>query len=458
MHIRDFSGRKIHFIGIGGISMSGLAEVLLRLGYSVSGSDQTDNPLLHKLRSLGADIYIGHRAGQQKGAALVIKNAAIGDDNPELSAARAEGVPVMERTDLLGQLMGEYRHTVSVCGSHGKTTATSMLTTILVLTGRDPTANIGSVLPLIGGATRAGGREFFVVEASEYKDDFLRLPSTHIVMLNIDADHLDYFRDIDHIAESFAAFAALLPDDGMLIGNGDDPRVRAIMERCGRAVRSFGLSEGNDWRAADIRVSGEGHARFTLLLEERPVTGVRLAVPGRHHVMNALAAIAAAHACGVPAAEAARALAAYTGAGRRFEPAGCWRGAALYHDYAHHPVEVAATLETARAMRPRRLWCVFQPHTYSRTRALFDDFTRCFDAADELILLPIYAAREPDPGDISSAMLAEAINRRPGHKPCRHADSFQAAADLIRREAAPGDLVLTVGAGDIEELTALIRE
>ncbi len=260
MHIRDFMGRKIHFIGVGGISMSGLAEILLSRGYPVSGSDQTGNPLLERLRALGADVYIGHRAGQQRGAALIVKNAAIGEDNPELAEARAQGVPVMERTELLGQLMEEYRTTVSVCGTHGKTTATSMLTTILELTGRDPTAHIGSVLPLVGGATKAGGKEFFVVEASEYKDDFLALPSTMIVMLNIDADHLDYFRNIEHIEKSFAAFAARLPKDGLLVGNGDDNRVRRVMATCGRRVESFGLEEKNDWRAVEIVMGDRGRA------------------------------------------------------------------------------------------------------------------------------------------------------------------------------------------------------
>lgn len=457
MHIRDYMGRKIHFIGVGGISMSGLAEILLSRGYPVSGSDQSGNPLLDKLRTLGADVYIGHRAGQQRGAALIVKNAAIGEDNPELAAARAQGIPVMERTELLGQLMDEYRTAVSVCGTHGKTTATSMLTTILELTDRDPTAHIGGALPLVGGATKAGGKEFFVTESCEYKDGFLRLNPTVIVMLNIDADHLDYFRDIDHIEESFAAFAARLPEDGLLIGNGDDVRVRRVMAGCGRRAESFGLEEKNDWRAVRIGMDAGGCAGFTLLRGDQPLS-VRLSVPGRHNVLNAAAAIAAAAACGVPPAEAAAAVAAYTGAARRFEPAGRWRGAALYHDYAHHPAEVAATLAAARAMGPRRLWCVFQPHTYSRTRALLGGFAACFDAADEVVLLPVYAAREADPGDVSSASLAAAVGARPGAPACRLAGDFAEAADIVRRGVSAGDMVLTLGAGNIEALSAMIRE
>jgi UDP-N-acetylmuramate--alanine ligase len=457
VHIRDFAGLRVHFIGIGGVSMSGLAEILISRGYTVSGSDRSENALTAKLRALGAEVYAGHRAGQERGAALIVKNAAIPDDNPELAAARAQGVPVMERTELLGQIMGEYRTAVGVCGTHGKTTTTSMLTTILTLTGRDPTAHIGSELALINGTTRTGSHDLFVAESCEYKDGFLRLSPTIVVMLNIDADHLDYFRDIDHIEQSFAAFADRLPADGLLIGNGDDARVCRIMAGCGRRWEAFGLGADNGWRAQDIASDANGCAGFTLRYPGGSVP-VRLSVPGRHNVMNALAALAAAAACGVSPDEAAPALAAYTGAARRFEKIGERGGALLYHDYAHHPTEVAATLAAARQKNPARLLCVFQPHTYTRTRMLFDAFTRCFDDADEVVLLPIYAAREPDPGDISSQMLSDAISMRPDGPPCRCAADFEDAAGIIRSLIAPGDIVLTLGAGDIEALGRLIRE
>jgi UDP-N-acetylmuramate--alanine ligase len=456
MHNPGIDERKVHFIGIGGISMSGLAMILMTWGIPVSGSDRADAPVLERLRKLGADVFIGHRAGQHGDASLVVYTPAIADDNEELAAARASGVPVIRRDELLGRIIRQYRQSVGISGVHGKTTCTAMTATILFKCGRNPTIHVGGSLSLIGGSGRVGGNDVFVTEACEYKESFLAFPPTIAVILNIDADHLDYFKDIDDVEDAFRKYVALLPEDGYCIVNGDDPRAVQILRGAHCGGETFGLSETCDWRAAGIAAGGDGCCGFDLMHRGEPCGRVELSVPGRHNVYNALAAIAASVYCGVEVDCAINCLKDFKGADRRFQKVGEAGGAAVYHDYAHHPTELRATLEAAAGLPHNRLWCVFQPHTYTRTKALFQDFVSAFDRADRVVLLDIYAAREPNPGDIHSRMLRDAINARDGGSRCAYAPSFAEAAELVKAERQPGDLIFVIGAGDIETLSGML--
>lgn len=454
MHQAGIHEKKVHFIGIGGISMSGLAMILMTWGIPVSGSDRSDSAVLPRLRDMGAEIFVGHRAGQHEGASLVVYTPAVPDDNEELAAARASGTPVIRRDELLGRIIRQYRQSIGISGVHGKTTCTSMASTILFKCGKDPTIHVGGSLSLIGGSVRVGGNDIFVTEACEYKESFLAFPPTIAVILNIDADHLDYFRDIDHVEQAFRKYVSLLPADGYCIVNGDDARAVGILKDAHCGGTTFGLAETCHWRATGIIPDADGCHSFDLLEGGKPVGRVSLSVPGRHNVYNALAAIAAASRCGVDPACAAEELKAFTGADRRFQKIGETGGAKLYHDYAHHPTEVRATLEAASLLPHNRLWCVFQPHTYTRTKALFNEFTSAFDKVDRLVLLDIYAAREPNPGDISSRMLCDAINSRDGLGRCRYAASFDEAVMIVKQELEPMDVIFTMGAGDIEKINS----
>lgn len=456
MHIKDFKDKTIHFTGIGGVSMSGLALMLVKAGYRVTGSDQRESETLQQLRAIGIPCAVGHKPEFVEGSGLVVRTAAIADSNPEIAMAHQLGIPVMERGTLLGQLMQDYDEVICVSGAHGKTTASSMIATILELAGKRPTIHLGGTLPLIGSATQVGGKDFFVAEACEYKDSFLRFFPTLSVILNIDADHLDYFKDIDAIEASFTRFVQLTPARGLALGNADDPRVLRVLSKAPCPCETFGFEESATWRAVDLR-QNHGSYAFTLLHHGKEAAQVQLQVMGRHNVLNACASMAVAYHAGVPLEEAAHILAGFTGAQRRFEKAGDYRSANVFHDYAHHPTEIKATLAAARQLADRRLYCVFQPHTYSRTKALFQDFIESFDEVDRLVLLDIYAAREINPGDISASMLADAIAQR-GRTQVYYAESFEKAAQLVRGWAEPGDTILTLGAGDIEKMSRLLIE
>jgi UDP-N-acetylmuramate--alanine ligase len=453
MHIKDFKDTTIHFSGIGGISMSGLAKMLHHAGYRVTGSDQKDSAALDALRALGIPCATGHQPEFVDGCGLVVRTAAIHDDNPEIQRAHTLGIPVMERGTLLGQIMQSYREVICVSGAHGKTTTSSMIATILELAGKDPTIHLGGSLPLIGDASKVGGRNLFVAEACEYKDSFLQFYPTLSVLLNIDADHLDYFKNIEAIEKSFTRFVERTPASGLVIGNGGDSRVMRVMSKARCPVETFGYGPEDTWQAVNPQ-QNHGVYHFTLLYRGKKAADVSLSVMGEHNVLNASAAIAAAHHCGVDPQQAADLLKGFTGANRRFEKAGDYFSANVYHDYAHHPTEIRATLKAARQLAEKKLYCVFQPHTYSRTKALFDEFVQSFDMVDGLVLLDIYAARETNPGDISASMLVDAIAKR--GVSVRYAASFEQAADLVHQWAKPGDVIITLGAGDIEKMSRLL--
>ncbi len=455
VHIRDYQGKRVHLIGIGGSSMSGLAEMLMDQGYIVSGSDRDEGYLIAGVREKGARVMIGHRAENVHGADLVVFSAAIRPDNPERTEAERLGIPTMERAYLLGQLMEGYGQAVGVCGAHGKTTTTSMLSQMLLEHGMDPSIHIGGRLDAIGGSTRVGHSDIFVAEACEFNRSFLRMKPTVAVVLNIDADHLDCYRDLDEIEETFGQYLQGLPEDGIAIGNGDDLRVRRQMEKlaCGKIY--FGFGYGNDWVPANLREDDLGCAAFDLMCRGKKIAPVRMGVPGAFNVMNGLAALAAADALGLPAEKAAESLERFTGAHRRFELTDTIDGVEIFHDYGHNPTEMKNVLSIARKRCKGRLWAVMQPHTFSRVRSLFEDYLTCTAAADFTLVTDICAAREKDPGDLNSGMLVEGMKAH--GIDAVWTPSFDDAEAYLRARWQPGDLVLTMGCGDINGLNAQIH-
>ena len=409
VNIRDYRGKRVHLIGIGGSSMSGLAEMLLDQGYQVSGSDRDEGYLIAGVRAKGAEVFTGHQAENIHGADLVVFSAAIKPDNPERAEAARLGIPEMERAYLLGQLMEGFSKAVGICGAHGKTTATSMLSQMLLEHGMDPSIHIGGRLDAIGGSTRVGHSDIFVAEACEFNRSFLHMNPTIEVILNIDADHLDCYRDINEIEETFGKYIDLLPEDGVAIGNGDDPRVRRQMEK--RKIRKvfFGFGENNDWRPENLKEDDRGYAAFELTYRGNKVAEIHMGVPGQFNVMNALAAIAVAEVLGLPAEKAAESLERFIGAHRRFELTDTIDGVEVFHDYGHNPAEMKNALSIARKRCRGRLWAVMQPHTFSRVRTLFQDYLTCTEQADFTLVTDICAAREPDPGDLNSGMLVEGM-------------------------------------------------
>ncbi len=453
--IRDYQGKRIHLIGIGGSSMSGLAEMLIDQGYTVSGSDRDEGYLIQTVRDKGAEVFIGHRAENVRGAALVCYSAAIHPDNPERQEAERLGIPTLERAYLLGQLMEGYARAVGICGAHGKTTVTSMLSEILLEHGMDPSIHIGGRLDAIGGSTRVGHSDLFVAEACEFNRSFLHMNPTVAVVLNIDADHLDCYRDIDEIEETFGRFLALLPENGIALGNGDDPRVRRQMEKLSCRKVFFGFGENNDWHPANLEEDDRGYASFDLMRGKEKAARVRMGVPGDFNVMNALAALAAAEELGLPAEKAADTMERFTGAHRRFELTDTIDGVEIFHDYGHNPAEMRNALSIARKRCKGRLWAVMQPHTFSRVRSLFQDYLTCTEAADFTLVTDICAAREADPGDLNSGMLVDGM--RAHGLNAVWTPGFDDTEKYLREHWQPGDLVITMGCGDINLLNDQIH-
>lgn len=434
-------GRCAHLVGIGGVSMSPLAEVLHGKGMVITGSDTREGPAIERLRALGIAVSIGHRAENLGEAELLIRTAAVHDDNPEVAAAHKKGVPVFERAQAWGAIMQGYQHALCISGTHGKTTTTSMCTHIIMAAGLDPTVMIGGTLPLLGAGHRVGEGETIILESCEYCNSFLSFFPTVAVILNIEADHLDFFKDLDDVKHSFRSFAELVPENGRIIANRDDENTMHTLEGVARPITTFGLEEG-DVHAEDL-VWEKGLPAFDVIYQGKVYSHVSLRVPGVHNVKNALAAAAAAIALGVPGDAVERGLGQFQGAGRRLEHKGSYGGAEVYDDYAHHPGELKALLETAHTLGFQRVICAFQPHTYTRTAALFDDFVEVLKKPDLTLLAEIYAARESNDQGISSRDLAEKI---PG---AQYYATLPEVTEALRRLAQPGDLILTVGAGDI---------
>ena len=454
-HIRDYPGGRIHMIGIGGSSMSGLAEMLIDQHYRVTGSDRDETYLVHYVREKNAEVYIGHKAENVHGADLVVYSAAIPADNPERKEAERLGIPAIERATLLGQLMEGYDRSVGVCGAHGKTTVTSMLSQMLLENNMDPSIAIGGRLDAVGGSTRIGHSDIFVAEACEYNRSFLHLNPTVAVVLNIDEDHLDCYRDIDEIEETFGKYLSLVPDWGAAIGNGDDFRIRRLFSTLKCRTITFGFGKENDWYPVNMQENERGYASFDLYFQGKKAAYVQMGVPGAFNAMNGMAAIVSAVYLGLTAEKAAETLARFTGAHRRFELTDRIDGVDIYHDYGHNPAEMKNALSIARKNCSGKLWAVMQPHTFSRVRTLFYQYLTCTKEADYTLVTDICAAREPDPGDLNSGMIVEGM-RRNGIDAV-WTPSFDDTETYLKSRWKSGDLVLTMGCGDINLLNDQIH-
>ena len=436
--IHDFikPGNHVHLVGIGGVSMRPLGLVLQGMGLLVTGSDMNASVSTDELIAKGIQVSIGHRAENIQGACCIIRTAAAHNDNPEIAAARVAGIPVFERAQAWGVIMQAYRHAICVSGTHGKTTTTSMLTHILLEAEKDPTVMIGGFLPKLGAGHRVGNGDTILLESCEYCDSFLNFFPTMSIILNIEEDHLDYFKDLQQIENSFHKFAALATD--RILANGDDANTVHALQ--GLDFVTFGLQPGNriqgvnpsaDWREMDVLCDGQLYCHL------------QLRVLGRHNALNALAAVGAAWLLGIDGEVASRSLVDFGGADRRLQYKGMINGAKVYDDYAHHPGELSATIEAVRATNPQRLIVAFQPHTYTRTKALFEDFVRELQKVDLVVLAEIYAARERNDYGISSRDLQQRI---PGSVYCQ---TLPQVTEYLRSIAKEGDVIFTIGAGDI---------
>lgn len=438
----------IHFIGIGGISMSGLAEILMGEGFTVSGSDAKESPLTKSLEAKGAKIFYGQRASNiMDSTEAVVYTAAIHSDNPEFAKAKEKNLPMLTRAQLLGQIMRNYETPIAISGTHGKTTTTSMVSHILLEGKCDPTISVGGILPAIGGNIRVGESETFVTEACEYTNSFLSFFPKISIILNIDADHLDFFKDLDDIRNSFRRFSELLPSDGTLIINADIPNYQEITKNLPCHVVTYGLEQEADYQAKDITFDKYGHASFTVYKNGKKTGSYYLKVPGMHNVSNALASIALGHLLDLTEEVIIKGLGSFTGTDRRFQYKGEVAGVTVIDDYAHHPTEIEATLHAAGNYPHQKVWCVFQPHTYTRTKALLPEFAKALTLADHVVLADIYAARETDTLGISSEDLQKHIQEL--GTPCEYFPTFDEIENFLLENCSRGDLLITMGAGDV---------
>lgn len=449
MYQIDFNKPEaIHFIGIGGISMSGLAEILIDEGFTVSGSDAHESDLTRHLEAKGATVAYGQRAENITDEInVVVYTAAVHPDNPEFMRASEKGIPILTRAELLGQMMKNYENAIAVSGTHGKTTTTSMITEVLLCADTDPTISVGGILNSISGNIRVGGPDLFVTEACEYTNSFLSFYPTTAVILNIEADHLDFFKDLKDIRHSFRLFAEKLPEKGLLVINKDIDHMEDIIEGLPCKVITFGKNEDSRYQAKNIRFDELARATYELYVDGEEVDTVTLGVSGEHNVYNSLSAAAVCHELGISMEMIKKGLKRFTGTNRRFEKKGELSGVTIIDDYAHHPQEIRATLETAKHYPHKKLWVVFQPHTYTRTRAFLDEFAESLSLADEVILADIYAARETDNLGISSRDIADRIEKM-GVK-VHYIPSFEEIETFILENCIHGDLLITMGAGDI---------
>ena len=438
----------VHFIGIGGISMSGLAEILLSRKFPVSGSDSHESALTDQLAAQGAVVHYPQMAENiTDDIDVVVYTAAIHPDNPEFRAAQEKNLPMLTRAQLLGEIMRNYKEAINVSGTHGKTTTTSMITEILLEAHKDPTVSVGGMLKDIGGNIRVGGQETFVVEACEYTNSFLSFFPTIEVILNVEADHLDFFKDIDDIRHSFKLFAEKLPEDGLLVINKDIKHSEYFTQALKCRVVTFGHEKDADYTANFISYDKFAHPSYTLFYKGEELAQVELGVTGEHNIYNSLAVVAVARSLDIPMETILRGLKRFTGTDRRFQKKGSVNGFTIIDDYAHHPQEIAATIEAAKKYPHRKLWIVFQPHTYSRTAALLDDFAGALSQADEIVLADIYAAREKNTIGISSDDLRKHMLEQ--NTNVYYIPKFEDIEDFLLQHVEEGDLLITMGAGDI---------
>ena len=440
----------LHFVGIGGSGMFPLVQIFLGQGYSIQGSDNNPGDTLELEKQMGVRVMMGHDAAHIKGADILVYSAAIMQDNPELVAAKAAGIPIFERSEVLGYVTAQYDDCICIGGTHGKTTTTAMLTYMLLEAGLDPSAVIGGKLAAIGGNGRAGSSQIMTCEACEFVDTFLQLHPDIAVILNVDADHLDYFGTLENVIKSFHKFSSLATK--CVIVNGDDKNSIKAVDGIQKPVITFGFGEENEYCARNLRRASPASTTFELVHRGEALTELTVNVPGRHNVLNALAACVAALQVGAAPSQLAQALPGFKGAGRRFEILGSVRGVTVADDYAHHPAELKATLEVAMEMGYNAVWAVFQPFTYSRTSLLLDDFADALSIPDHVVMSEIMGAREVNTYNIFTRDLAEKI---PGSV---WFSGFEEIAEYVMANAKEGDLVITLGCGDVYKCAKMILQ
>ena len=443
--------KHIHMIGIGGISMSGIAEILHNFGIFVTGSDCTRSKITNRLSSHGIFVSIGHETNLVKKADLVVYSAAVKQDDPELIEARLNNIKIVERSDFVGYLTRIYKDTIGIAGTHGKTTTTSMVSLCFLEAGLDPTIQVGAILKEINGNNRVGNSDYFILESCEYVESFLKFSPKSTIVLNIDNDHLDYFKNFDNIKNAFSKYVALLPFDGLLVTNADDENCLALRSSTDAKTVTFGIkNEKANFVGRNIKFDKNGFARFDVYKNNNYYFEIKLSVPGIHNVLNALACTALCTEYGIDKYTIKSALLKFTGANRRFELVGSYDDINIYDDYAHHPSEILATANSLKNKEYRQSWVVFQPHTYSRTKILLDDFAKALTNFDNIIITDIYAAREVNIYNISSVDLVNKIKEL--GKDAKYISNFDDIAKYVKERACPNDVILTIGAGTITEL------
>ncbi len=450
--------KRIHCLGIGGIGLSAVAEILADNGHIVTGSDIKQSKVTEHLESIGIKVFNSHAPENVEDADAIVYSNAVSEENPEVVRGRERGIPMFSRAEVLGMLMENYENSVAICGTHGKTTVTSMTSLILRNAQYKPTILVGGNLPQINGNVEIGDNNYIVTEACEYMDSFLQLRPNIGVILNIDSDHLDYFKDMDHIVKSFSTFVEQIPEDGIIIAYGDNPFVKSILKGHSNKI-TYGYSESNDFYAENLAFDESGFPSFDICHKSNKITRVQLSVPGEHNVLNSMAAFVTAAFLKVDVNTIVSTLKEYTGTNRRFDFIGTTeKGVKIYDDYAHHPTEIKATLSAALNVKHNKLWLVFQPHTYTRTKALFDEFVDAFEDADALILTDIYAAREQDIYNISSYKLMMAMKQKHPDKEIYYVKDFDDIASYISKVAGQDDIVMTMGAGDVYKVGEMLLD
>lgn len=447
--------KPIHFVGIGGTSMSGIAEIILNMGFTVTGSDMNQSTTTDKLEKSGIKIIHGHYPENVEDAELVVYTAAIKLDNPELVHAKEIGIPCMERADFLGEITKLYKETISICGTHGKTTTTSMISLAFLNANLDPTIQVGAEIKQLDNFNyRIGNSPYFVLESCEYVRSFLKFHPKTVVLLNIEEDHLDYYKDLDDIKSAFKDFVSLVPEDGFIVVNSDDNDCLDVINDARGKIVTFAINNNSaDFYANDITLNKNGFYEFDVCFSDKKYK-IELKVPGFHNIYNALATIATGINYGIDIKKIQTSLYDYTGASRRFEFVGEYNGARIYDDYAHHPTEIKATIEAATKMNYNKLIVVFQPHTYTRTKALFEEFIDSFTKVDKVIILDIYAAREKFDESISSKMLSDEINKK--YNNCIYIPTIEEATNYLKDNLKENDLLLTIGAGTVTKIGYMI--
>ena len=453
----DFSQyKRIHCLGIGGIGLSAVAEILADNGHIVTGTDINPSSVTRHLEDKGIKVYPTHEPENVEGVDAIVYSAAVSDENPEVIRAKELGIPLFSRAQVLGMIMDRYTNAVAICGTHGKTTVTSMTSLILRNAKYKPTILVGGIIPELHGNVEIGENKYFVTEACEYMDSFLELKPSIGVILNIDSDHLDYFKDMEHIVKSFSTFVHQIRPDGIIIAYGDNPFVKSILKDRRNKI-TYGYSESNDFYAENVRFNENGFPSFDICRKGKKIIGLELSVPGEHNVLNAMAAFVTASFLRVDSTTIRDTLKEYHGTNRRFDFNGVTdKGVIVIDDYAHHPTEIRATPKAAKNVRHNKLWLIFQPHTYTRTKALFDEFVDAFGDTDAVILTDIYAAREKDIYNISSYKLMTAMRNRHPEMEVYYVKDFEDIVRYIRKVAGKDDIVMTMGAGDIYKVGEML--